>query len=97
MKERYKVCTHVYSYGLYDNYETAKKVSDMAVEEENLKRIMIFRGEEKVYELNESGEYEICPKCKSFRELMSLSRRDNDTMICDPCGTREAMEDFIGR
>ena len=37
-----------------------------------------------------------CPVCdKEFERLLALSRRDNKTMICDECGRREALEDFI--
>ncbi|PHA62874.1 hypothetical protein [Bacillus wiedmannii] len=40
---------------------------------------------------------ELCPKCKTeHKKLRALSRRDNKTMICDSCGTREAMEDMLG-
>ena len=36
---------------------------------------------------------EICPKCgRSFERLLALSRVDNRTMICDECGTMEALE-----
>ena len=36
-----------------------------------------------------------CPKCgNEYDRLLALSRRDNKTMICDDCGTREALEDF---
>lgn len=35
----------------------------------------------------------ICPKCgRSFERLLALSRTDNETMICDECGTVEALE-----
>lgn len=35
----------------------------------------------------------ICPKCgRSFERLLALSRTDNETMICDECGTMEALE-----
>ena len=35
----------------------------------------------------------ICPKCgKEFERLPALSRIDNKTMICDECGTMEALE-----
>ena len=35
----------------------------------------------------------ICPKCKrSFSRLLALSRVDNKTMICDGCGTMEALD-----
>lgn len=34
-----------------------------------------------------------CPKCgRSFQRLLALSRVDNKTMICDDCGTMEALE-----
>lgn len=35
----------------------------------------------------------ICPKCgRSFDRLLAVSRIDNETMICDECGTMEALE-----
>lgn len=35
----------------------------------------------------------ICPKCgKETDRLLSLSRTDNKTMICDACGTCEALD-----
>lgn len=35
----------------------------------------------------------ICPRCgKSYRAVPALSRRDNCTLICPDCGTREALE-----
>ena len=35
----------------------------------------------------------ICPKCgRSFERLLALSRIDNKTMICDECGTKEALD-----
>ena len=34
-----------------------------------------------------------CHRCgRSFERLLALSRIDNKTMICDECGTMEAME-----
>lgn len=34
----------------------------------------------------------ICPKCgRKFRRLLAMSRTDNKTMICDDCGTMEAL------
>lgn len=34
-----------------------------------------------------------CPKCgRSFERLLALSRTDNKTMICDECGTKEALD-----
>ena len=42
-----------------------------------------------------------CPRCKEERlwigkmvALNALSRRDNKTYICSPCGTDEAMIDY---
>ena len=35
-----------------------------------------------------------CPKCgKETEWLRALSRVDNKTMICDGCGTKEALDD----
>lgn len=35
----------------------------------------------------------ICPKCnRRFDRLLALSRTDNETMICDECGTKEALD-----
>lgn len=42
-------------------------------------------------------ESKVCPRCK--REYVgygALSRRDNETMICDNCGMAEAFEDMMG-
>ena len=34
-----------------------------------------------------------CPKCgKEYERLLALSREDNNTMICDECGTKEALD-----
>lgn len=36
----------------------------------------------------------ICPRCgKEYKRLLALSRMDNKTMICDQCGTEEALDD----
>ena len=36
-----------------------------------------------------------CPICgKEYDRLLALSRKDNETMICDSCGMQEAIEDF---
>lgn len=40
-----------------------------------------------------------CPRCgqPNMKEKLAtnaLSRTDNKTFICDPCGTAEAVEDF---
>lgn len=47
---------------------------------------------------------ELCPTCKTYslwpkpRQVMNaLSRRDNDTYICNPCGREEALTDFAAR
>lgn len=40
----------------------------------------------------------ICPKCGiEFERLLALSRTDNKTMICDGCGTVEALESLPHR
>lgn len=40
----------------------------------------------------------ICPKCRGkFERLPAVSRSDNKTMICDECGTMEALDNFPGR
>ena len=41
-----------------------------------------------------------CPRCKKPKlhpeqVLNALSRRDNETYICSPCGTEEAMIDLV--
>lgn len=34
-----------------------------------------------------------CPKCgKYYPRLLALSREDNKTMICNSCGTKEALD-----
>lgn len=39
-----------------------------------------------------------CSKCgRNFDRLLALSRKDNKTMICDECGTMEALDNFPGR
>ena len=39
----------------------------------------------------------LCPKCeREFDRLLALSRIDNQTMICDDCGTEEALDDLFG-
>lgn len=38
-----------------------------------------------------------CPRCgEDYNEFPALSRTDNKTEVCPPCGTAEAMEDFLG-
>lgn len=35
----------------------------------------------------------VCPKCgKEYTGVPALSRKDNTTLICPDCGTREALE-----
>ena len=35
----------------------------------------------------------ICPRCGSaYHGAPALSRRDNETLLCPDCGTREALE-----
>jgi hypothetical protein len=44
-------------------------------------------------------ELGICPSCKmnllhEDEVMNTLSRKDNETYICNPCGTKEAMEEM---
>lgn len=35
----------------------------------------------------------ICPRCgQPYADYPALSRKDNETLICPDCGTREALE-----
>ena len=35
----------------------------------------------------------VCPLCgKAYAEPPALSRKDNETLICPDCGTKEALE-----
>lgn len=35
----------------------------------------------------------VCPTCgKTYQGVSALSRKDNKTLICPDCGTREALE-----
>lgn len=37
-----------------------------------------------------------CPRCKAKNmKLDALSRKDNKTMICSPCGTDEALKEMF--
>lgn len=43
--------------------------------------------------LRKGEKMKICPKCGRETEwLRALSRTDNETMICDECGTKEALD-----
>jgi transcription elongation factor Elf1 len=49
---------------------------------------MVKKKKQKVLEKN-------CPRCgHTYRGFGALSRRDNRTMICSPCGTDEALIDW---
>ena len=38
-----------------------------------------------------------CPRCgEDYNKFPAMSRTDNKTEVCPPCGTAEAMEDFLG-
>ena len=38
-----------------------------------------------------------CTRCgEYYTEFPALSRVDNETSICSPCGTEEAIQDFAG-
>lgn len=50
----------------------------------------------------ENPTYTTCPRCgqetlRTDRVVMNaLSRKDNKTYVCSPCGTDEALENFYG-
>jgi predicted RNA-binding Zn-ribbon protein involved in translation (DUF1610 family) len=68
-----------------------KRIESFFYNFENLNEFRKFKKE------NLDVEFiEICPSCKqTFERLLALSRKDNKTMICDSCGTREALESLI--
>lgn len=38
----------------------------------------------------------ICPRCgETYEGYPALSRADNKTLICDSCGTAEAIEEYL--
>jgi len=42
-------------------------------------------------------EVKLCPRCgQEYTGFPALSRVDNSTSICSPCGTEEAMDDYFG-
>lgn len=42
-----------------------------------------------------AGRVRICPVCKKgYTEPPALSRKDNETLICPDCGTRESLADI---
>ena len=42
---------------------------------------------------NSIARLAVCPLCgKAYHGVPSLSREDNQTLICPDCGTREALE-----
>ena len=42
---------------------------------------------------NDRMKERICPRCGcAYRTAPALSRKDNKTLICPDCGTREALE-----
>lgn len=40
---------------------------------------------------------QVCPRCKKeYEGFPAVSRTDNKTEICSPCGTEEALDDWFG-
>lgn len=38
----------------------------------------------------------VCPSCgKKYSERPALSRKDNETLICADCGTKEALAEYM--
>jgi hypothetical protein len=47
--------------------------------------------------MDNPDELKQCPRCyMNYTGFPALSRLDNKTSICSPCGTDEAMQDFAG-
>lgn len=43
--------------------------------------------------IDANARIRICPRCgNAYHGVPSLSRADNETLICPDCGTREALE-----
>lgn len=43
--------------------------------------------------IDANARIKICPRCgNSYHGAPALSRRDNETLVCPDCGTREALE-----
>ncbi len=43
--------------------------------------------------MKEPTKSAVCPRCgQTYRGVPALSRKDNETLICPDCGTREALE-----
>jgi len=47
--------------------------------------------------LREHNDLPKCPRCGNSipKGTAALSRRDNETNVCDDCGTKEALEDYF--
>ena len=38
----------------------------------------------------------ICPSCgREYSECPAISRKDNETLICADCGTKEALAEYL--
>ncbi len=48
---------------------------------------------------NADTEKRVCPRCgQAYRGRPALSRKDNRTLVCEDCGTKDALESIgIGR
>ena len=48
---------------------------------------------------NTDTKQRVCPGCgRAYRGRPALSRKDNRTLVCEDCGTRDALESIgIGR
>ena len=43
-----------------------------------------------------SDQQRTCPNCgKKYSEHPALSRKDNETLICADCGTKEALAEYL--
>ena len=43
-----------------------------------------------------SDQQRNCPNCgRKYSECPALSRKDNETLICADCGTKEALAEYL--
>lgn len=47
----------------------------------------------KAVKIDANARIRICPRCRNvYHGAPALSRKDNETLLCPDCGTREALE-----
>ena len=57
------------------------------------RRLMLIVIGGNAVKIDANARIKICPRCgNSYHGASALSRRDNETLVCPDCGTREALE-----